>query len=134
MVHKHHRVLGNRSDNRPVNILLVDDEVHNWIHANPQKAMELGWIVSKHDDPENVSVAIPKGILEKEKKPRQKRASTPEERRARKSYTVKTPASEENVLKELEDALRDHLREEMGWTETVPAYFVWVAAAAKALQ
>ena len=134
-LHRHHRVLGNRSDNRPVNIQIVDDVVHRWIHDHPAEAMELGWIVSKHDDPENVHVYLPKTLVsEPEKKPRQKKASTPEERRARKSYTIKTPGEEENVLKELEEALRDHLREEMGWSETVPAYFVWVAAAARALQ
>lgn len=133
MVHKHHRVLGNRSDNRPVNILLVDDEVHRWIHDHPAEAMELGWIVSKHDDPENVSVTIPKAILDK-KRPRAKKASTPEERRARKSYSIKTPGDEENVIPELVEAGREAWAEQMGWSPEVPAYFVVVAAFAKALQ
>ena len=134
MVHKHHRVLGNRSDNRPCNILLVDDEIHRWIHDNPAEAMELGWIVSKHDDPENVSVAIPKGILEKQKKPRAKKASTPEERKARKNFTIGTPKDEENVIPELVEAGREAWAEELGWSENVPSYFVVVAAFAKALQ
>lgn len=30
-LHKHHRRKGDRSDYRPVNILLVDLEVHDWI-------------------------------------------------------------------------------------------------------
>jgi hypothetical protein len=135
MIHKHHRVLGDRSDNRAVNILLVDDEVHRWIHANPAEAMELGWIVSKHDDPENVSVRIPKAIVaQPEKKPRQKKASTPEERKARKNFTIGTPKDEENVIPELVEAAREAWAEELGWSSTVPSYFVVVAAFAKALQ
>ena len=135
MIHKHHRVLGNREDNRPVNIMLVDDEVHRWIHDNPKEAMELGWIVSKHDDPENVSVCIPKQIVaQPEKKPRQKKASTPEERKARKNFTINTPPGEEQIIPELVEQGRQAWAEAMGWSETVPAYFVVVAAFVKALQ
>src|SRR5574338_1176426 len=119
MTHRHHRVLGNRSDNRPVNILLVDDEVHRWIHDHPSEAMELGWIVSKHDDPENVSVTIPKAILDK-KRPRAKKASTPEERKARRQINISTPKGEENVLPELIEAARREWSEAMGWSETGP--------------
>ena len=133
-LHKHHRVLGNRSDNRPANILIVDEEVHRWIHDNPQQAMELGWIVSKHDDPENVSVCIPKAILEKAKKPRQKKASTPEERKARKNFTINTPPGEEQIIPELVEQGRQAWAEAMGWSPTVPAHFVVVAAFVKALQ
>jgi hypothetical protein len=97
--------------------------------------MELGWIVSKHDDPENVSVVIPKTIIAKEeKKPRAKKASTPEERKARKNFTISTPRNEENVLPELVEAGREAWAEELGWSDAVPSYFVVVAAFAKALQ
>ena len=122
LIHRHHRVLGNREDNRPVNILVVDDEVHRWIHDHPAEAMELGWIVSKHDDPENVSVCIPKTILtEPEKKPRQKKASTPEERKARKNFTIQTPKEEENLLPEYVQLGREAWAEELGWSDTVPS-------------
>ena len=95
--------------------------------------MELGWIVSKHDDPENVSVSIPKGILET-KKPRAKKASTPEERKARKNFTIGTPQGEEQIIPELVEQGRQAWAEELGWSESVPAYFVVVAAFVKALQ
>lgn len=65
---------------------------------------------------------------------RRKKASTPEERKARKTYTINTPAEEENILPELEDAIRDKYAEALGWSSTVPAYFVWTLAGAKALQ
>lgn len=65
---------------------------------------------------------------------RRKTATTSEERKARVTYSVKTPKGEENVLPELEEALREKLHEEMGWQDDVPAYFVWAAAAARALQ
>lgn len=135
MIHRHHRVLGDRSDNRAVNILLVDDEVHRWIHSNPKEAMELGWIVSKHDDPENVSVVIPKTIIAKEeKKPRAKKASTPEERKARKNFTISTPRNEEQIIPELVEQGRQAWAEAMGWSDSVPAHYVIVAAFVKALQ
>jgi hypothetical protein len=65
---------------------------------------------------------------------RRKTATSPAEKKAKVTYSIKTPKDEENVLPELEETLRDEFREEMGWKEDVPAYFVWVAAAAKALQ
>ena len=50
------------------------------------------------------------------------------------TYSIKTPKDEENVLPEWEEIMRDKWREEMGWKDDVPAYFVWVAAAVKATQ
>jgi len=132
--HDHHRRKGDRTDNRPVNILRVDFEVHEWIEKHPEEARELGWSVSRYDDPEQVSVVIPKSILETEKKPRAKKASTPEERKARKNFTIGTPKDEENVIPELVEAGREAWAKELGWSPNVPSYFVVVAAFAKALQ
>lgn len=133
--HNHHRRKGDRSDNRPVNILKVDFEVHEWIEKHPEEARELGWSVSRYEDPENVSITIPKSVLQQpEKKPRQKRASTPEERKARKNYSITTPNGEEQIIPELVQAGREAWGEELGWSPTVPAHYVIVAAFAKALQ
>lgn len=68
-MHRHHRRKGNREDNRPVNILLVDPEVHEWIEKHPAESYDLGWSVRRHENPEDVSVAIPKSLVG-EPKPR----------------------------------------------------------------
>ena len=95
MIHRHHRVLGNREDNRPINILMVEDSVHQWIHANPKEAMELGWIVSKHQDPADISVCIPDKIIVKAK--REKKEATDEAPRKRASIGFRIPKdSQEN--------------------------------------
>lgn len=69
------------------------------------------------------------------KRRRKKAASTPEERKARVNHCIRTPAGEENVLPELEDALRERLRKDFpDWSEDVPGYYVWAATAAAVLQ
>ena len=65
---------------------------------------------------------------------RRRKASSKEERKARVNHCIRTPKDEENVLPELEDALREKLAPEFGWKDDVPGYFVWVAAAAAVLQ
>ena len=71
----------------------------------------------------------------REGKPKRKKTATsPAEKKAKVTYSIKTPKDEENVLPEWEEIMRDKWREEMGWKDDVPAYFVWVAAAVKATQ
>lgn len=71
----------------------------------------------------------------REGKPKRRRkASTPEERKARVNHTIRTPKDEENVLPELIQLGRDRWADELGWTSTVPDYYVVTAAFAKALQ
>jgi len=131
---EHHRQLRRGGDERAVNKLFVSPVLHEWIQTHPEEAGKLGWIVSQYEDPIDVVVTIPDELPAKARK-RKQNASTPEERRARKGYSIKTPKDEENVLAEMEDALREHLRPQFpSWTEEVPAYYVWVAAAALALQ
>lgn len=127
-LHEHHRQLRRGGDNRPVNLLKVGLHVHNWIHQHPAEAQKLGWIVSQYEDPADVIVTIPDTVLEKPK--RQRQARTPEERKARASYTIRTPKDEENVLPELVDLARERLAPEMGWKDNVPSYFVVVAVLA----
>ena len=86
--HDHHRRKGDRTDNRAVNILKVDFEVHEWIEKHPEEARELGWSVSRYDDPESVSVVIPKSILEKPKRERKPRAEEKPRNRATISFAV----------------------------------------------
>jgi hypothetical protein len=86
------------------------------------------------DQWERVGALNPQPGSREGKPKRKKQATTSAEKKAKVTYSIKTPKDEENVLPELEETLRDEFREEMGWKEDVPAYFVWVAAAAKALQ
>jgi hypothetical protein len=131
--HKHHRQKRRGGDDRPVNLLYVSPILHDWIEKHPAEAMALGWTVSQYEDPDNVVVTIPDTIEIKPKK-RAKKASTPEERKARKNFSIRTPPGEDQIIPELVEAGREAWCEEMGWGEDVPAHFVVVAAFAKALQ
>lgn len=68
------------------------------------------------------------------RKRRSPQAKTPEERKARASFTIRTPKDEENILPELVDLARERLAPQMGWDEDVPAYFVVTAVLASFLQ
>jgi hypothetical protein len=68
------------------------------------------------------------------RKRRAKQASTPEERRARVNFTIRTPQDEENVLPELVEEARKLLAPEFGWGDDVPSYFVVTAALVKVIQ
>lgn len=58
-----------------------------------------------------------------------------EAQRAKVNYTIRAPKDESNLLPEMEAALREHLIPHFpAWSDDVPAYFVWLAAGAKALQ
>lgn len=128
--HEHHRQLRRGGDERAVNKLYIGAGLHDWIHNNPEEAKKLGWIVSQYEDPADVVVVIPDRVT----KPRKTKASTPEERKARKNFTIRTPEGEEQIIPELVQAAREAWAEQMGWSTTVPAHFVVVAAFAKALQ
>ena len=131
--HEHHRQLRRGGDDRPVNLLRVGPILHDWIHKNPAEAKELGWIVSQYEDPADVVVTIPDSVVSKPVTKR-KKAATPEERRARKNFSIRTPDGEDQIIPELVQAGRDAWGEELGWSESVPAHYVVVAAFAKALQ
>jgi len=131
MMHRHHRQKGTRqTDNRPVNILMVHPDVHNWIEEHPIEARDLGWSVSRYDNVDDVSVTIPKNILAE--KPKVERKSEPTRMRAVYSTRIPQDALENGyeVLNTLNNACRDELKEEMGWSDTVSIYYVDVAVKA----
>lgn len=72
------------------------------------------------------------------KRRRKPKATTPEERKKRKTYAVWTPQGEENVLPEMEEALREKLEPELSELMDDPsqasAYWVWMTAGVKVLQ
>jgi hypothetical protein len=107
--------------------------LHDWIHKHPSEAQELGWIVSQHENPENVIVTIPDTVVHVTQR-RKPKASTPEERKARVNYSIRTPKDEENVLPEMEQVLRDvlepELAEQMDDPSQASSYWVWSTAAA----
>jgi hypothetical protein len=76
---------------------------------------------------------------EKISKPRRApKATTPEERKARATYAIRTPKDEENVLPELEEALRGHLEPQLAKLMNDPSkassYWVWLVTAKVALE
>ena len=129
--HEHHRQLRRGGAEGAVNKLYIGAKLHDWIHNNPVEAAKLGWIVSQYEDPAEVIVVIPDELPKKARKPK---ATTPEERKARKNFTIQTPAGEEQIIPELVQAAREAWADQMGWSPNVPAHFVVVAAFAKALQ
>lgn len=64
------------------------------------------------------------GSSDSKAKKRKKHATTPEERRARVNFTIRTPKGEENLIPELCELVRDRkkLLKSHGWTDTVPVY------------
>lgn len=127
---RHHRQKGTRPEWR--NIIYLRPEDHHWAEAHPEEARALGWSVSRYEDPAQIPVVIP-ATIHKGDKPRQKLAP-----RQRKMLGIKVPQDEQEkgteVLQTLIQACREEWAEEMGWKPDVPAYYVLVAALAKALQ
>lgn len=54
--HFHHRKLRRHGDHRSVNTLHVCNEHHQWIHANVEASITMGWIVPSWKDPAEVPV------------------------------------------------------------------------------
>lgn len=103
----------------------LEDGVFVWYRKIP--------LVGPRDAWERVGPLNPQPGSRDGKPKRRRKASTPEERKARVNHTIRTPKDEENVLPELIQAGRDAWADELGWTESVPDYYVVTAAFAKAL-
>lgn len=122
---RHHRRKGDRADWRPVNIIYLTPEDHAWAEAHPEEARELGWSVSRYEDPEDVPVIIPKA-LHREAKPREKRK---EKARSRGVISMRPPKDEkEDGAGVWDDYMKAGrklgARAGMSWSETVPDYTV----------
>ena len=47
--HVHHRQLRRFGDHSPANLLHVCLSCHNWIHANPARSYEAGWLLKGNE-------------------------------------------------------------------------------------
>lgn len=57
MIHRHHRKMRSQGGgDEPENIMLVSDELHRWIHANPGLAYARGWLVKSWENPAVIPV------------------------------------------------------------------------------
>src|SRR3990167_3684257 len=126
--HRHHRKRRSQGgDDSPTNILLLPQEVHAWVHDNPDKAYELGWLVKSYDDPKEISVQIPEELVKIAKR-REKRQK--EEARQRAVVSIRVPKDEREdgakILDELIDQCRFKLTPVLGLKENCPAYYVLV--------
>lgn len=131
MIHRHHRKRRSQGgDDSPVNVIAIPDELHSWIHENPEKAYQLGLLVRSTDDPAEVEITLPADLIsvKKTKAPRERK---PEKPRNRVNVTVNVPKDEREdgagILDDLLQQAREMLVEPMGWEDDVPAYFVLVA-------
>lgn len=129
MIHAHHRKRRSQGgDDSPVNVILIPDELHEWIHAHPEKAYELGLLVRSFDDPADISITLPEDVV-RVKRARAKK--DPEKKRPRQTYSIKVPVDErENgaeILANLNELCRKELVENEfkgSWDEDVPMYYV----------
>ncbi len=129
MIHEHHRKLRSQGGgDEPTNVIGLPDVVHDWIHANPEKAKDAGLIVPEWDDPAEVKITIPEEAF---KKIREKKERPAEKPRNRKTIGVAVPKDEQEdgagILDDLITQAQEILEPVMGWSETVPPYFVLVA-------
>ena len=128
MIHRHHRKRRSQGgDDSPTNILLLPQEVHAWVHDNPDKAYELGWLVKSHDDPTEISVQIPEELVKIAKR-REKRQK--EEARQRAVVSIRVPKDEREdgagIFDDLVQQARERLMPVLGLKENCPAYYVLV--------
>lgn len=124
------------------NRIALSPEAHARITTNRARLEyrhdELWYVEGEEEKKLDLSLRLMEGS-EKVSKPRRKpKATTPEERKARVNYSIRTPAGEENVLPELEEALRDHLKDELAEIASsegrVSSYKVWHTVAMRELE
>ena len=128
-MHKHHRKRRSQGGgDEAFNVIEIPAAFHEWIHANVERAYELGLLVRSHEDPAEVSVIIPESVIEV-KKTKVKKA--PEKTRAKATVGIKVPMdARENgaeVLQTLIEECRQAIKEVLGFQDDVPAYFVLVS-------
>ena len=131
MIHRHHRKRRSQGgDDSPTNVIAIPDELHNWIHANPEKAYQLGLLVRSTDDPAEIEITLPPDLVQM-KKTRAKVERKPAPPRNRATIGIHVPKDEREdgagILDDLVQMARDQLCEAMGWEDDVPPYFVLVA-------
>lgn len=64
-LHRHHRKLRSQGGtDESSNIMLVTPLQHDWIHRNPAKAYELGWLVKSWQDPAEVPIRTDPALFE----------------------------------------------------------------------
>ena len=128
MIHRHHRKRRSQGgDDSPGNIILLPQEIHAWVHDNPEKAYELGWLVRSFEDPQEISIQIPEELVKIAKR-REKREKEAPRRRA--VWSIRAPADSEQGVELLEDLTqqaRERLVSVMGWQEDVGSYYVLMA-------
>lgn len=132
MMHRHHRKRRSQGGgDEAYNVIEIPAALHDWIHANPERAYELGLLVRSHDDPAEVSVTLPESVIAV-KQPKVK--ASPEAPRPRATVGIKVPKDErENgaeVLLTLIEECRKELQGEFNWKDDVPNYFVLTAVLA----
>jgi hypothetical protein len=129
VLHKHHRKRRSQGgDDSPVNTITIPSALHDWIHANPEKAYDLGLLVKSYDDPAEISVTLPEEFIKISKKLQGK--EDPEKPRVRTTWSVKVPKDSEDGVDAIEtllEAARSKLKDALGWKDDVPNYFVLVA-------
>jgi hypothetical protein len=118
------------------NRVALSPEAHHRITTNQgrleYRGAELWYLEGDEEKLLDLNLRLMEGTEKVSK--RRKKASTPEERRARVNFSIRTPDGEEQIIPELVQQGREAWGDALGWSEDVPAHFVVVTAFAKALQ
>lgn len=124
------------------NRVALSPEAHQRITANiarlEYRGTELYYIEKGEEKLLDLNLRLMAGGEKISRRRRQPKAASPEERKARKVFSIRTPEGEENVLPEWEEILRtspgllSDLSEQMDDPEKASSYWVWVAAAKRA--
>ena len=126
--HEHHRRKGDRqTEVRGCDVIYVPPLLHDWIEKHPEEARQLGFSVSRYEDPADVPIVIPEEILKPERKKRERKAEKP---RNRVNVTINVPKDEREdgagILDDLISQCRDVVAPMLGLEDDCPAYFVLV--------
>lgn len=109
--HKHHRKRRSQGgDDSYGNLIELDPLTHELVHKHPEKAYEYGLLVKSHDDPSGIRPDLSGfldalGLQTVTEKPTSRRRLAGEERRKRRTISVKVPNDEENGGEVWDDTL-----------------------------
>ena len=139
--HKHHRKRRSQGgDDSYGNAIDLPPAIHEAVHREPEAAYEHGLLVRETDDPGTIRPDIP-GFMaalgmegEPEQKPKPRKRLAGDERRKRRTISLKVPNDAENggeVYDETLERVKERLVA-MGLYEDgaqIPAYEAWIACA-----
>jgi hypothetical protein len=104
-LHKHHRLMRSQGgDDSWGNQIEIPSDLHELVHAHPEQGYEYGLLVKSHDDPADIRPDLAgfmqalglEGTVDPAKAPRKRFEKGSEERRKRRTISIRVPNDTEN--------------------------------------